>query len=248
MRASLDTVPRTAMMLAAGMGSRMRPVTDTMPKPLVRVGGKCLIDWMLDLLGAAGVERAVVNVHYLAAMLSAHLAGRKLPHVVVSDETARLLDTGGGLAKALPLLGADPFFVCNCDAIVLDGASPMARRMASAWHDGLDVLMLLQAKERAHGFDGAGDFFMDADGRLTRKGTAAAAPFVYAGVLIMHPRAMAGEKAEPFSLNKVWDRAIAQDRMRGLVHDGRWFHVGTPEAIGATEILLSANQQRHAAP
>lgn len=234
-----------AMLLAAGLGQRMRPVTDTMPKPMVSVGGKRLIDWTLDSLPAGGVSEAVVNVHYLAPLLVRHLAGRSNPHVTISDETDQLMDTGGGVAKALPLLGADPFFVCNCDAIILDGAVPAARRLVNGWNDALDVLMLVHPRETAHGFDGPGDFFVAADGRMTRRGTAAEAPYVYAGLFLMHPRAMAGAAVEPFSLNRIWDKAIAHDRMRAIVHDGRWFHVGTPEAIGETDALLA--QQRHAA-
>lgn len=235
--------PKKAMLLAAGLGQRMRPVTNTIPKPMVKVGGKCLIDWTLDSLPAGGVTEAVVNVHYLAPLLVRHLASRATPRVVISDETDRLMDTGGGVAKALPLLGGEPFFVCNCDAIILDGAVPAARRVASAWSDALDVLMLVQPRDTAHGFDGAGDFFVDETGRMTRRGTALAAPYVYAGLFLMHPRAMAGTAVEPFSLNRVWDKAIAADRMRAIVHDGRWFHVGTPEAIGETEALLAQARQ-----
>jgi N-acetyl-alpha-D-muramate 1-phosphate uridylyltransferase len=236
-------MPAKAMLLAAGLGQRMRPVTDTMPKPMVEVGGKSLIDWTLDSLGAAGVSEAVVNVHYLAPLLVRHLAGRTHPRVVISDESDRLLDTGGGVAKALPLLGDTPFFVGNCDAIILDGAIPAARRLAAAWSDSLDVLMLVHPRETAHGFDGTGDFFVESDGRMTRRGAAAMAPYVYAGLFILHPRAMIGAKAEPFSLNRIWDKAIASDRMRAVVHDGRWFHVGTPEAIGETEALLANMRQ-----
>ncbi|MCA0199531.1 MAG: nucleotidyltransferase family protein [Proteobacteria bacterium] len=231
-------MPKRAMLLAAGLGQRMRPVTDVMPKPMVKVGGKSLIDWTLDALDDAGVPEAVVNVHYLAPLLVKHLAGRARPRVVISDETAQLLDTGGGVTKALPLLGADPFFVCNCDAIVA-GGTPAAARLAGAWTDALDVLMLVHPRASAHGFDGPGDFFVDAQGRMTRRGTAAEAPYVYAGLFIVHPRAFASAKVEPFSLNKIWNTAIAADRMRAVVHDGRWYHVGTPEAIGETETLLA---------
>ncbi len=238
-------MPAKAMLLAAGLGQRMRPVTDTMPKPLVKVGGKSLIDWTLDSLAAAGVADAVVNVHYLAPLLVRHLAARGAPKVTISDETARLLDTGGGVTKALPLLGPAPFFVCNCDAIIADGASSAVRRVAAAWRDDLDVVMLVHPRDTAHGFDGPGDFFVDDNGRMTRRGAAAAAPYVYAGLFVIHPRAFAGRTAEPFSLNPVWDKAIAAGRMRAVIHDGRWFHVGTPEAIGETEALL--RQERQAA-
>lgn len=236
-------MPRTAMLLAAGLGQRMRPVTDTLPKPLVKVGGKSLIDWMLDPLADAGVDRAVVNVHYLADLLTRHLSARARPSVAISDERAQLLDTGGGVAKALPLLGDSPFFVGNCDAVIRDGAHPAALRLARAWRDDLDVLMLVHPRATAHGFDGPGDFFVADGGRMRRRGGAAAAPYVYAGLHILHPRAMAGTRAEPFSLNRVWDAALAADRMRAVVHDGRWFHVGTPGAIGETEALLAAERQ-----
>jgi len=231
-------MPQTAMLLAAGLGTRMRPLTDTMPKPLVKVAGKSLIDYTLDQLAAAKVPRAVVNVHHFAPMLTAHV--NKRAGVVVSDETAQLLDTGGGIAKALPLLGPAPFFVFNCDAIIRDGRSPMLSRLAAAWSDDLDVLMLVHPLRTAHGFDGPGDFFVDVDGRMTRRGTAASAPFVYAGAYILHPRLIAAEPVAPFSMNKLWDRAIAADRMRALVHDGAWYHVGTPQAVGETEALLAA--------
>lgn len=232
-------MPQKAMLLAAGMGTRMRPVTDTMPKPMVKVAGKSLINYTLDALDDAGVPEAVVNVHYLAPLMVRHLSGRTRPRVVISDETAQLLDTGGGVAKAMPLLGDAPFFVGNCDAIIAGGSIPAAQRLADAWTDALDVVMLVHARETAHGFDGAGDFFVGADGRMTRRGAAAEAPFVYAGLFILHPRAMAGLKAEPFSLNVVWNKAIAADRMRAVTHDGQWYHVGTPEAIGETEVLLA---------
>ena len=230
-----------AMMLAAGLGTRMRPITDHTPKPLVKVGGKALIDWSLDQLAAAGCERAVVNVHHLASQLVKHLSARQHPAITISDETAALLDTGGGVVKALPLLGNNAFFVFNCDAITLDGATPMLSRMRAAWNpNALDVLMLVTPMETAHGFDGAGDFFVESDGTMKRRGTAPRAPYIYAGVTTMHPRALAGEPAAPFSMNKVWDKALAAGRMKALIHDGAWYHVGTPEAVSATEKLLGS--------
>jgi MurNAc alpha-1-phosphate uridylyltransferase len=172
-------------------------------------------------------------------MITAHVAARTKPAVAISDETALLLETGGGVVKALPLLGEAPFFVLNCDAIIKDRGHPALRRLAEAWDpQNQDVLMLLHPLEAAHGFDGAGDFFLRPDGALSRRGAAASAPFVYAGAYIMHPRILAGEEAVPFSMNRIWDRAIAGGRMQGLVHDGDWYHVGTPEAVGATEQLL----------
>ena len=229
--------PANAMLLAAGLGTRMRPLTLTRPKPLVEIAGKALMDWTLDAAAAAGVKRAVVNVHHLAPMIVAHVSRRRYPMIVVSDETERLLDTGGGVVKALPLLGSAPFYVFNSDAIIA-GGRPL-QRLAESWQDDLDVLMLLQPRERAYGFDGAGDFFLAPDGGLRRRGVAPEAPYVYAGAYIIHPQALAGEQPVPFSMNRVWDRAIASGRMRGLVHDGDWYHVGTPEAVAETEALMA---------
>jgi MurNAc alpha-1-phosphate uridylyltransferase len=227
------------MVLAAGLGLRMRPLTLQLPKPLVKVAGKTLLDWTLDAAAAGGVTRAVINVHHMGDKIISHTARRTRPAVLISDETDRLLDTGGGVVKALPLLGDAPFFVFNGDGILTDGETPMVRRLATAWNpDRLDVLMLVHPRDSAHGFDGAGDFFLSGDGRLHRRGQAPSAPFVYAGAYILHPRLLAGEKAEPFSMNRVWDQAIANDRMSAIVHDGAWFHVGTPEAVTNTEVLL----------
>jgi MurNAc alpha-1-phosphate uridylyltransferase len=233
--------PTHAMLLAAGLGTRMRPLTLTCPKPLVEVAGKALIDWTLDPLQAAGVTRAVVNVHHLADLLRTHLARRTRPEIIVSDETAQLLDTGGGVMKALPLLGDGAFFACNCDGILIDPPHrPSAFvRLAETWDDVRhDVLMLVHPRATAHGFDGPGDFFVASDGSMRRRGEAPAAPFVYAGVTITHPRVLAGERAVPFSMNRVWDRALAAGRMAAVVHEGAWFHVGTPEAVPATTALV----------
>lgn len=227
------------MLLAAGLGTRMRPITDHTPKPLVKVGGKSLIDYTLDHLAAAKVPRAVVNVHHLAPLLVNHLKQRAAPVVTISDETAALLDTGGGVVKALPMLGNAPFFVFNCDAIITDGKTPMIDQLNSAWDDKtLDVLMLVHPRATAHGFDGAGDFFVE-NGLMRRRSTAAEAPYVYAGAYILHPRALAGETPTPFSMNRIWDRAIAAGRMRAVIHDGVWYHVGTPEAVTDTDALLA---------
>ena len=235
-----STMPQTAMLLAAGLGTRMRPLTDHLPKPLVKVGGRCLIDWTLDQLAAARVPRAVVNVHHFAPMLSAHVGKRTSPAITISDESERLLDTGGGVKKALPLLGDDAFFVFNCDAIIRDSRTPMLTRLAAAWTPAtLDVLMLVHPIATAHGFDGPGDFFVDDAGAMTRRGTSPGAPFVYAGAYILHPRLLAGEPMAPFSMNKIWDKAIATGRMKALVHDGAWYHVGTPQAVAETEALLA---------
>ena len=237
----MSAQPTTAMMLAAGLGTRMRPLTLTTPKPLVEVAGKALIDWTLDQLAASGVTEAVVNVHHLADQLRRHLAQRQRPGIVISDESERLLDTGGGVMKALPLLGSVPFFTCNCDAIIVDapGQPTAFTRLTAAWDDAQhDVVMLVHPIETGHGFDGAGDFFVDGDGRMRRRAGATSAPYVYAGAYLMHPRVLATEKIEPFSMNRIWDRAIAADRMRAVIHTGDWYHVGTPEAVPATTDLL----------
>ncbi len=233
-------MPSTAMLLAAGLGTRMRPLTDHRPKPLVKVGGKSLIDWTLDQLATAGVPRAVVNVHHFAPMLTEHLKTRTTPAISISDESERLLDTGGGVVKALPLLGDKAFFVFNCDAIIRDHVTSFLSRLSAAWNPAaLDVLMLVHPRATAHGFDGPGDFFVDDAGTMMRRGAASSAPYVYAGAYILNPRLLAGETAQPFSMNKIWDRAIADGRMKALVHDGAWYHVGTPEAVGETEKLLA---------
>ena len=234
-------INKTAMLLAAGLGTRMRPITECTPKPLIKIGGKALIDWPLDQLASENVPRAIVNVHHLAPQIIAHLKVRQKPTTMVSDETERLLDSGGALVKALPLLGAKPFFVFGCDTVMLDGTTPALKRLVSQWNsDALDVLMLVHPMEKAHCFDGAGDFFIDAEGHLTRRGMANHAPYVYTGVQIIHPRILIGESAVPFSMNKLWNKAISARRMKGVIHDGGWFHVSTPDSIEKTNSLLQA--------
>jgi N-acetyl-alpha-D-muramate 1-phosphate uridylyltransferase len=228
----------SAMVLAAGLGTRMRPVTLTTPKPLVRVGGKSLIDWCLDDFAAAGVQTAVVNVHYLPDQIRRHLAQRQLPRIVVSDETDRLLETGGGIAKAIPLLGPGPFLAANTDAFTVGSSENSVNRLSAAWADDVDALLLLHPLSATHGFDGVGDFALDAEGRLLPRGTAAYAPYVYAGIQLLRPGIFQGEPVEPFSMWRVWTRLIQANRVRGVVQDGEWFHVGTPEAIAATDAKL----------
>jgi MurNAc alpha-1-phosphate uridylyltransferase len=230
------------MVMAAGLGKRMRPLTATRPKPLVSVAGKPLIDHVFDRLQAAGVERAVVNVHYLADTLVAHLGDRfDGIDVVVSDERARLMETGGGLVQARGLLGEEPVLVVNSDNLWIDGPVDTLKLLASRW-DGetMDALLLMVPLARAHNFRGAGDFHLGADGRITkrrREGTVA--PFAYTGVQILHPRVIADWPEGPFSTNLFWDRAIASGRAYGQVHQGLWFDVGTPAAIPRTEALLA---------
>lgn len=234
---------RRAMVLAAGLGQRMRPITDTLPKPLVKIAGRTMLDHMLDRLADAGVEQAVVNVHYLAGQVEAHLAGRLTPRITISDERAELLETGGGVKKALPLLGTTPFFHTNSDALWRETGKPALPAMAQSWDpERMDILLLLADMDTSLGFDGAGDFFCDEDGRLARRGGAARAPYVYAGVAILKPELFAETPDGPFSLNLLFDRAIAKGRLFGEVLEGRWLHVGTPEAIAPAEAALAAAQ------
>jgi MurNAc alpha-1-phosphate uridylyltransferase len=229
------------MVMAAGLGKRMRPLTATRPKPLVEVAGKPLIDHVLDRLRAAGVRRAVVNVHYLADALEAHLAQQPEGlDVVVSDERARLLETGGGLVHARALLGDEPIITVNSDNLWIDGPVDAIRLLAAAWDDAaMDMLLLLVPLARAHNHGGQGDFHLGGDGRIKRRGASRVAPFVYTGVQILHPRILVDAPEGPFSTNLFWDRAIAAGRAFGLVHQGLWFDVGTPEAIPATEAVLA---------
>ncbi|HEV7256435.1 MAG TPA: nucleotidyltransferase family protein [Bosea sp. (in: a-proteobacteria)] len=235
------------MVLAAGLGQRMRPITDTLPKPLVAIGGKAMLDHALDRLAEAGVEQAVVNVHHLAAQIENHLAERQSPRVTISDERAQLLETGGGVKKALPLLGQEPFFHVNSDSLWSETERSNMSAMAQAWDAGrMDMLLLLARREDSVGFDGRGDFFRDDEGLLTRRGSAESAPYVYAGVAIMKPTLFSDTPEGPFSLNLLFDRAIAADRLHGLVLEGQWLHVGTPEAIAPAEAAFAAANRVHA--
>ena len=235
-------VPRTAMVMAAGLGKRMRPLTATRPKPLVEVAGKPLIDHVFDRLRAAGVERAVVNVHYLADALEAHIACcvRGID-VVVSDERARLMETGGGLVQARDLLGPDPVLVANSDNLWVDGPVDAIRLLAARWEDdAMDALLLVVPLARAHNHEGRGDFHLAPDGRIVaRRSSGRAAPFVYTGVQIIHPRVLVDHPSGPFSTNLFWNRAIESGRAYAVVHEGLWFDVGTPGAIPRTEAVLA---------
>lgn len=235
---------RRAMVLAAGLGQRMRPITDTLPKPLVVIGGKAMLDHALDRLAEAGVEQAVVNVHHLAAQIENHIAEREWPRVTISDERAQLLETGGGVKKALPLLGPEPFFHVNSDSLWSETERSNMSAMAKAWDAArMDMLLLLAQREGSVGFDGRGDFFLGEDGLLTRRGSATSAPYVYAGVAIMKPELFSNTPEGPFSLNLLFDRAIAAGRLHGLVLEGQWLHVGTPEAIAPAEAAFAAAVQ-----
>lgn len=236
------SVPTTAMVMAAGLGKRMRPLTATRPKPLVEVAGKPLIDHVFDRLQGAGIARAVVNVHYLADTLQAHVTDRYPDiEVVISDERARLMETGGGLVHARALLGTAPVLVVNSDNLWIDGPVDAIRLLASRWDDAvMDALLLMVPLARAHNHGGPGDFHLAADGRITgRRKPGRVAPFAYTGIQILHPRVIADWPEGPFSTNLFWDRAIAAGRAYGQVHQGLWFDVGTPGAIPKTEAILA---------
>ena len=227
------------MVLAAGLGTRMRAFNGQLPKPLVKVGGKALIDYVLDRLAAQGIERAVVNVHHLADQLERHLAGRKRPKIVISDERRELLGTGGGVVKALPQLGDGPFFHVNSDTIWIDGVKPNLARLADTFDDAsMDALLLLAPAASSIGYSGRGDFSMAADGRLTRRSEHEVVPFVYAGAAILTPAFFAGVGPEPSSMSPLFDRAAESGRLHGLRLDGIWMHVGTPDAVQAAEDAL----------
>ena len=237
-------VPSQAMVLAAGLGQRMRPLTLTRPKPLLTVAGITLLDHALDRLAAAGVETAVVNHCYLGEMIAEHLAGRARPRILLSPEPEPL-ETGGGIKLALDHFGVDPFVSVNADILWLDGATPAVQRLAKAWDaDQMDALLLLMPTERAHGYHGPGDFDIETDGRLRRPPAGEPAPFVFSGVQIISPRLFEDTPEGPFSTNLVWNRALPAGRLRGIVHDGEWFHVGTPEALQATNDWFDSHGER----
>jgi MurNAc alpha-1-phosphate uridylyltransferase len=226
--------------MAAGLGKRMRPLTATRPKPLIEVAGQSLLDHVLERLRNSGVKKVVVNVHYLASSVEAHLASRANGlEIVISDERDRLLETGGGLVKALPLIDCDPFLAVNSDNLWIDGPADTLRLLASQW-DGerMDALLLLVPLARAQGHNGMGDFHMDRSGRLRRRERSHVAPFVYTGVQMISKRLLREAPDGPFSTNILWDRAIEEGRCFGAVHHGLWFDVGTPSSIPMTEAAL----------
>jgi N-acetyl-alpha-D-muramate 1-phosphate uridylyltransferase len=230
------------MVLAAGLGTRMRPFSGSLPKPLVRVGGKALIDYVLDRLAEQGVERTVVNVHHLADQIERHLAERQRPQITISDERRELLGTAGGVIKALPDLGDGPFFHVNSDTIWIDGVKPNLGRLAAAFDSArMDALLLLAPTAASIGYSGRGDFVMAADGRLTRRHEREVAPFVYAGAAILTPAFVAGVPPGPSSLSPLFDRAAEAERLYGLRLEGVWMHVGTPDAITAAEEAIHAS-------
>jgi MurNAc alpha-1-phosphate uridylyltransferase len=235
------TLPETAMVLAAGLGKRMRPLTVTRPKPLIEVAGRSLLDRALDGVAAAGIDHVVVNAHYFADQIEAAVMSRQHSgQIDVSDERALLLETGGGITKALPLIRGDSFFTINADNMWIDGPVDTLRLIAARWNPAeMDALLLLVPLARAHGYEGRGDFHMDGMGRLTPRGGLKVAPFVYSGLQIISRHLFDGEPIEPFTMWRAWHKALANGRMFGLSHPGLWFHVGTPASIGETEALLS---------
>lgn len=236
-------MPKSAMVLAAGLGTRMRPHNGHIPKPLVTIGGKSLIDYGLDRLADAGVEQAIVNVHHLADALERHLASRRKPRIVISDERNGLLGTGGGIARALSKLGGAPFFLTNSDTFWLDGPKPNFARLADAFDpDEMDALLLLTptAGSGSIGYEGRGDYAMLPDGRLRRRAEQEVVPFVYAGASILSPVLFADAPGGAFPLTLLFDRAGANGRLFGLRLDGVWMHVGTPDAVAAAEAALAA--------
>jgi len=233
-------LPTSAMVMAAGLGKRMRPLTATRPKPLIDVAGRSLLDRALDGVAAAGIEHAVVNAHYFADQIEAAVKARKSPVTIdISDERTALLETGGGITKALPLLKGEAFYTINADNMWIDGPVDTLRLIAQAWNPAImDALLLLVPLSRAHGYEGRGDFHMDGLGHLTPRAGLKVAPFVYSGVQIISRHLFDGEPVEPFTMWRAWNKALESSRMFGISHPGLWFHVGTPASIGETEALL----------
>ena len=235
--------PRTAMVLAAGLGTRMAPLTLTTPKPLIEVAGKPLIDWSLDALQRVDVDRAIVNVHHLADQMERHLAARKSPSIVVADERALLLESAGGIINALDKIGPDPFYVLNADTFWIGDDRPNLVLLAEGWDDArMDILLMIATKDRATGYDGRGDFHMGPEGRLRRLNAGETSPYIYAGAAIVHPRIFAGVAPGKASLNRHFDEAIAKDRLYGAPMGGLWLTVGTPGAIGEAEAAIAAQK------
>ena len=230
--------PTRAMILAAGLGTRMRPLTETTPKVLVEVAGHGLIDRILDRLEEEGVETVVVNLHHLGDRVAGHLDGRRSPEILFSREE-ELLDTGGGVARALPLLGEAPFYVVLGDSLWLNGPTSALARMRGQWDgEAMDGLLLLHATVCAFGYDGPGDFMLEPGGAIARRSENLVSPYAFAGVQLLHPRLFAAAPRGPFSMRLLWDRAMAGGRLHGLVHDGEWFHVGSLEGRAAAEAFL----------
>jgi len=229
-----------AMIMAAGFGTRMRPLTNTIPKPLVKVQGRALIDHVMDRLVAAGVKTIVVNIHYMGDQIKAHVEKRKDVEIIISDETDTILDSGGGIFKALPHFKGEPFFHANADTVWVEGASHALERLKAAWKPSeMDALMLLASTVTTVCYDGRGDFMMDADGRLSRVPEGRISPFVWMSMEILHPRLFDGVTPGKFSINPLWDKAIAKGRLFGQRLDGVWMHIDRPEAVKQSEGYLA---------
>ena len=231
-------IGHTAMVLAAGFGTRMRPLTNSKPKPLIEVAGVPLIAYGFQNLVEAGVTAAVVNAHYLPEQIIAWCKFQNEPKIIVSDETDAILDTGGGIARALPLLGAEPFYVLNSDSFWIEKGQPALSRLRETWTDEMDCLLLLCDPKNTTGYDGHGDFIRNSDGRLTRQRNSPKAGLAYIGAYLVHPRLFIDAPNGKFSMNLLWDKAIAAERLFGLEHQGHWLHVGTPESITEAEQYL----------
>jgi len=231
----------TAMVLSAGLGKRMAPVANGLPKPLVKLGGKALIDHALDRLAEAGVVRAIVNVHHKAELIEQHLVGRQRPAIEISDERSALLDTGGGVKKALPRLGPGSFLIHNADSVWIEGVGSNLARLVGAWDEvRMDCLMLLAPASASHGYQGRGDFALASDGRIRRRRVEQElVPFAFTGVSVAHPRLLEASPEGAFSLNLVWSQAIAAGRAYGVRMEGVWMHVGSPDALADAERCLS---------
>ncbi len=238
---------KTAMVLAAGLGTRMRPLTDSIPKPLVPLAGRTLLCRVLDRLADAGIERVIVNVHAFADQIVAHLAHRTVPQIIVSDERDATLETGGGVLKALPYFESRPFIVHNSDSVWSEGAQPNLNLLMESWQpERMAALLLLARRDSSIGYEGKGDFHLDASSRLARRGVGEETPFVFAGVSILKPGLFAGLTERAFSLNAIFDRAIAQHGLFGVPMDGTWMHVGTPQALLEAESFLNERERRRA--
>jgi N-acetyl-alpha-D-muramate 1-phosphate uridylyltransferase len=235
-------IPETAMVLAAGLGTRMRPISDTTPKPLIEIAGRSLLDHAIDRLALVGVARVVVNLHYKAEMVAAHLARRHPPPRIELSREAELLETGGGVKRALPLLG-ERFFVVNSDALWLDGSDSAPARLAAAFDPArLDAVLLLHRTVGAVGYDGSGDYFLDPLGAPRRRGERETAPYLFSGIQLLHRRLFDGIAEERFSLNRLYDRAAGAGRLAAIVHDGEWYHVGTPAGLAATRARFAPSR------
>jgi MurNAc alpha-1-phosphate uridylyltransferase len=241
----LGSIPTSAMILAAGRGSRLAAITATTPKPLIKVGGYALIDLALEQLQAVSVPRVVVNTHHLAERVEDHVRRWQLPQLRISREE-ELLDTGGGVRRALPWLGLGPFYVVNSDLVWLDPPGRAMRRLADAWDDSrMDVLLLLAPAVNVEGYSGPGDFAMLSDGKLVRRAPSTMTPFVFTGAQILAPRAFIGSPQDAFSLNRIYDAAALRGRLYGLRHEGDWIDAGTPERLHlASEAMIHLRQGR----